>query len=181
MDKCLTCKHQPNSEHNFCTKCGTVHSEAVTNTNINKLIKDAVNVELQKLKVLETSKNTKTVISNIVGKTAMQIKPKSTPYRVIIADDSMFITKQLGVLLSLEGFLVAGTASDGAQWVARYKELYPNINLVTMDMTMPVMDELLLMKKSSNLTEMLELSWSVLIVRKICLINVCVWVQKVTS
>ena len=58
----------------------------------------------------------------------------------MIVDDSMFIAKQLGQIFSSEGFELAATASDGAQGVEKYKELYPNIDLVTMDITMPVMD-----------------------------------------
>ena len=67
-------------------------------------------------------------------------KPEGGAYRVLVVDDSMFIAKQLGQIFSSEGFEVAGTAADGAQGVEKYKELYPNIDLVTMDITMPVMD-----------------------------------------
>lgn len=68
------------------------------------------------------------------------LKPDGTPYRVLIIDDSMFIAKQLGQILTSEGFEVVGTATDGLQGIEKYKELYPNIDLVTMDITMPVMD-----------------------------------------
>ena len=68
------------------------------------------------------------------------MKPEGVPYRVLVIDDSMFIAKQLGQIFSSEGFDVAGTAVDGAAGVEKYKELYPNIDLVTMDITMPVMD-----------------------------------------
>jgi len=67
-------------------------------------------------------------------------KPEGTPYRVLVVDDSMFIAKQLGQIFSSEGFEVAATAADGAQGVDKYKELHPNVDLVTMDITMPVMD-----------------------------------------
>ena len=67
-------------------------------------------------------------------------KPEGVPYRVLVVDDSMFIAKQLGQIFTSEGFDVAGTAGDGAQGLEKYKELYPNIDLVTMDITMPVMD-----------------------------------------
>jgi two-component system chemotaxis response regulator CheY len=67
-------------------------------------------------------------------------KPGGGSYRVLIVDDSMFIAKQLGQIFTSEGFEVAGTAVDGAQGVEKYKELHPNIDLVTMDITMPVMD-----------------------------------------
>ena len=73
-------------------------------------------------------------------KAAEGLKPEGTPYRVLVVDDSMFIAKQLGQIFTSEGFEVAGTAADGAQGVEKYKELYPSIDLVTMDITMPVMD-----------------------------------------
>ena len=65
-------------------------------------------------------------------------KPEGGAYRVLVVDDSMFIAKQLGQIFSSEGFEVAGTAADGAQGVEKYKELSPD--LVTMDITMPIMD-----------------------------------------
>ena len=73
-------------------------------------------------------------------KVAEGLKPEGTPYRVLVVDDSMFIAKQLGQIFTSEGFEVAGTAADGSQGVDKYKELHPNIDLVTMDITMPVMD-----------------------------------------
>jgi two-component system chemotaxis response regulator CheY len=67
-------------------------------------------------------------------------RPEGGSYRVLVVDDSMFIAKQLGQIFTSEGFEVAATAADGAQGVEKYKELHPNIDLVTMDITMPVMD-----------------------------------------
>jgi two-component system chemotaxis response regulator CheY len=67
-------------------------------------------------------------------------RPEGGSYRVLVVDDSMFIAKQLGQIFTSEGFEVAGTAADGAQGVELYKSLHPNIDLVTMDITMPVMD-----------------------------------------
>jgi len=77
---------------------------------------------------------------NINEKTAEGLKPEGTPYRVLVVDDSMFIAKQLGQIFTSEGFEVAATAADGAQGLDKYKELHPNLDLVTMDITMPVMD-----------------------------------------
>ena len=74
-------------------------------------------------------------------------KPEGTPYRVLVVDDSMFIAKQLGQIFTSEGFEVAGTAGDGAQGVEQYKALHPNIDLVTMDITMPVMDGVTALEK----------------------------------
>ena len=67
-------------------------------------------------------------------------KPEGGAYKVLIVDDSMFIAKQLGQIFTSEGFEVTGTAEDGAIGLEKYKELYPNIDLVTLDITMPVMD-----------------------------------------
>ena len=68
------------------------------------------------------------------------LKEDGGAYRVLIVDDSMFVTKQISQILTSEGFEVVGSASDGEQGVEKYKELYPNVDLVTMDITMPKMD-----------------------------------------
>ncbi len=68
------------------------------------------------------------------------LKPDGSPYRVLIVDDSLFIAKQLGQILTSAGFHVVATAADGREGVERYKELYPNLDLVTMDITMPKLD-----------------------------------------
>ena len=70
-----------------------------------------------------------------------------TPYRVLVVDDSMFVTKQIGQILSSEGFEIIGTATDGEDGVNKYKELYPNVDLVTMDITMPKMDGITALEK----------------------------------
>jgi two-component system chemotaxis response regulator CheY len=79
-------------------------------------------------------------IAGLNEKAAEGIKPEGVPYRVLVVDDSMFIAKQLGQIFTSEGFEVAATAGDGSQGFEKYKELHPNIDLVTMDITMPVMD-----------------------------------------
>lgn len=82
----------------------------------------------------------KSDMPSINDKTPAGKKPEGTPYRVLVVDDSMFIAKQLGQIFTSEGFEVAATAADGAQGVDKYKELHPTVDLVTMDITMPVMD-----------------------------------------
>lgn len=67
-------------------------------------------------------------------------KEDGTSYRVLVIDDSMFVTKQITQILTSEGFEIVGTATDGASGIEKYKELYPNVDLVTMDITMPNMD-----------------------------------------
>ena len=68
------------------------------------------------------------------------IKPDGTPYRVLIVDDSAFVTKQLKQILTSEGYEVVDIARNGEEAVDKYKKFYPNIDLVTMDITMPKMD-----------------------------------------
>ena len=82
----------------------------------------------------------KSDMPSLNDKTPEGAKPEGGCYRVLVVDDSMFIAKQLGQIFSSEGFEVAATAADGAQGVEKYKELHPNVDLVTMDITMPVMD-----------------------------------------
>lgn len=68
------------------------------------------------------------------------LKADGTTFRVLIVDDSMFVAKQLGQILTSEGYEVVATAVDGVDGVEKYKALAPNVDLVTMDITMPKMD-----------------------------------------
>jgi len=83
---------------------------------------------------------TKMDFPNINERKAEGLKPDGTPYKVLVVDDSMFVTKQISQILSSEGFDIVGTANDGQEGLEKYKELYPNVDLVTMDITMPKMD-----------------------------------------
>jgi len=74
-------------------------------------------------------------------------RPDGSSFRVLVVDDSMFVTKQIGQILTSEGFEVVATAADGEQGVEKYKELFPNIDLVTMDITMPKMDGVTALEK----------------------------------
>ena len=68
------------------------------------------------------------------------LKADGTTFRVLIVDDSMFVAKQLGQILTSEGYEVVATAVDGLDGLEKYKSLAPNVDLVTMDITMPKMD-----------------------------------------
>ena len=89
----------------------------------------------------------KSDMPNINEKRPDGVKSDGLPYRVLIVDDSMFIAKQLGQILTSEGFEVVGTAGDGLAGFEKYKELCPNIDLVTMDITMPKMDGVTALEK----------------------------------
>ncbi len=68
------------------------------------------------------------------------VSPSGEKFRVLVVDDSMFVKKQISQILTSEGFDVIADANDGEEAFEKYKELYPNVDLVTMDITMPKMD-----------------------------------------
>ena len=59
----------------------------------------------------------------------------------------MFVSKQISQILTSEGFEVVGIAKDGIEGLEKYKELHPNLDLVTMDITMPNMDGVTCLQK----------------------------------
>ncbi len=84
---------------------------------------------------------------NLNEKDPEGLRPDGKPYRVLVVDDSMFVAKQLAQILTSAGFEVVATAGDGEEGVEKYKELHPNIDLVTMDITMPKMDGVTALQK----------------------------------
>lgn len=68
------------------------------------------------------------------------LKEDGSKYRVLVVDDSAFVAKQITQILSSDGYEIIATAADGKEGVDKYKELCPNVDIVTMDITMPRMD-----------------------------------------
>lgn len=61
--------------------------------------------------------------------------------RVLLADDSAIIGKQLGAILqNSQEFTIVGRASNGAEAIRLYSDLRPD--LVCLDVIMPVLDGL---------------------------------------
>ena len=60
--------------------------------------------------------------------------------RFFIIDDSMFIVTQLTQILQKGGFTVVDYAVDGKEAVAKFSELADSIDIVTLDITLPGMD-----------------------------------------
>lgn len=58
--------------------------------------------------------------------------------KVLIVDDAAFMRMSLKQMLERNGYQVVGEAENGLVGVRKYSELKPDI--VTMDITMPVMD-----------------------------------------
>jgi two-component system chemotaxis response regulator CheY len=65
--------------------------------------------------------------------------------RILITDDALFMRVTLKKILTEGGFEVVGEAQNGAEAVALYSQLKPDI--VTMDITMPEMDGLQALKE----------------------------------
>lgn len=65
--------------------------------------------------------------------------------RVLIVDDALFMRMAVKNILVKNGFELAGEAENGQAALAKYKELNPD--LVTMDITMPVMSGLEALKE----------------------------------
>jgi two-component system, chemotaxis family, chemotaxis protein CheY len=74
-------------------------------------------------------------------------KDDGTNFRVLLIDDSVFVIKQLSQILQSEKFEILGTAADGDQGLEKYKELFPKVDLVTLDITMPKMDGISTLEK----------------------------------
>jgi len=65
--------------------------------------------------------------------------------RVLIVDDAAFMRLSMKTMMEKNGFEVVGEAENGAVAILKYNELKPDI--VTMDITMPVMDGLQALKQ----------------------------------
>ena len=90
---------------------------------------------------------TKADFPSINERDPIGLKSSGAPYKVLIVDDSMFVTKQIGQILTSEGFEIANIAVDGVEGFEKYKELYPKVDIVTMDITMPKMDGVTCLEK----------------------------------
>ncbi len=84
---------------------------------------------------------------NLNAKEPDGIREDGSAYKILVVDDSVFVRKQLSQILQSEQYEVIDTASTGEEAIEKYKEKYPNVDLVTMDITMPVMDGITALEK----------------------------------
>lgn len=64
--------------------------------------------------------------------------------RILVVDDAAFMRAMLSKAVEERGWTLAGEASDGKEAIERFRELRPD--LVTLDITMPVLDGLSALK-----------------------------------
>lgn len=60
-----------------------------------------------------------------------------TPKKILVVDDSSFMRNALKEILEKLGYQVVGTAENGVEALARYRDLKPDV--VTLDIIMPQM------------------------------------------
>ncbi|MGI6364561.1 MAG: response regulator [Bacillota bacterium] len=65
--------------------------------------------------------------------------------RILIVDDAAFMRMMIRDILTKNNFEVVGEATNGEEAVAKYMELKPD--LVTLDITMPGMDGVTVLKR----------------------------------
>ena len=65
--------------------------------------------------------------------------------KILVVDDAAFMRMMIKDILVKNGYDVVGEATNGAEAVARFRELEPD--LVTMDITMPEMDGITALKE----------------------------------
>jgi two-component system, chemotaxis family, chemotaxis protein CheY len=65
--------------------------------------------------------------------------------RILVADDAAFMRMMIKNILTQNGHEVVGEAENGAEAVARYAELKPDVT--TMDITMPEKDGIAALKE----------------------------------
>jgi two-component system chemotaxis response regulator CheY len=68
------------------------------------------------------------------------VKPDGTPIKVMAVDDSPITRKMIKKALEPEGFNIIGEAGNGKDAVELYSKITPDV--ITMDVTMPIMDGL---------------------------------------
>ena len=68
--------------------------------------------------------------------------------RVLVVDDAAFMRMMIKDILAKNNFEVIGEACNGQEAVDKYKELHPDV--VTLDITMPVVDGIQALKEIKN-------------------------------
>lgn len=68
------------------------------------------------------------------------VKPSGRPYKVMVVEDKEFQRKQLVQILESEGYVVVASAENGDQALKLYDEHARDLDLITTDLDMPVLD-----------------------------------------
>ncbi|MCX7678473.1 MAG: response regulator [Spirochaetes bacterium] len=88
---------------------------------------------------------------SINPKTPNGIKPSGKPYNVLVVEDKEFHRKQIVQILESEGYKILAAVSNGEEALKFYKNHKNDIDLITTDLDMPVMDGYALLYELKNL------------------------------
>lgn len=79
------------------------------------------------------------------------IKPSGKPYTVLVVEDKEFHRKQIVQILESEGYKIIAAVSNGDEALKFYKNNKNEIDLITTDLDMPVMDGYALLYELKNI------------------------------
>lgn len=68
------------------------------------------------------------------------IRPSGRPYRVMVVEDKEFQRKQIVQIFESEGYTVVGSAANGREALDLYEQHAKDLDLITTDLDMPVLD-----------------------------------------
>lgn len=88
---------------------------------------------------------------SINPKTPDGIKPSGRPYNVLVVEDKEFHRKQIVQILESEGYKILAAVPNGEEALKFYKNHKNEIDLITTDLDMPVMDGYALLYELKNL------------------------------
>ncbi len=68
----------------------------------------------------------------------IMMRKKKMNEKILVIDDSPFVFKMIKKAIEPQGYIIVGNASNGKKGLEMIKELNPDV--VTLDITMPIMD-----------------------------------------
>ncbi len=77
---------------------------------------------------------------NLNPKKADGLKPSGKPYQVVVVEDKEFQRKQIVQILESEGYKILGAFGNGREALTFYERNRSEIDLITTNLDMPVMD-----------------------------------------
>lgn len=82
------------------------------------------------------------IINTNIEKMLMGTKADGSPVNAFIVDDSVFMVKTIRRMLESFGVVIVGTANDGEEAVTEVAKVAAQIDLITLDISMPKKDGL---------------------------------------
>lgn len=68
------------------------------------------------------------------------LKPNGKPYKVMVVEDKEFQRKQIAQILESESYHISAQAVNGKEALQLYDQLHGDIDIITTNLDMPVLD-----------------------------------------